>query len=219
MNFSPATVVDAAGTVYVSNGWGSSPSTNGRVWAYDADLQNQLFEISLDRQNQGGPTLAGDGILVLADRQGLYAYRAPDVSGPYCGAAVPNSTGLAAALTARGSTDASARDLVLRVDSLPPNTFGLLVTSRTQASVPGAGGSLGTLCLAGSIGRFNDLVASSGSAGALEQRIDPGALPEGGATVPALAGQTWNFQCWYRDTDDMGMPTSDFTDAVSIEFN
>ncbi|MCP3916270.1 MAG: hypothetical protein GY711_12005 [bacterium] len=30
-------------------------------------------------------------------------------------------------------------------------------------------------------------------------------------------GETWNFQCWYRDNNPG--PTSNFTDAVSVTFN
>jgi len=35
--------------------------------------------------------------------------------------------------------------------------------------------------------------------------------------VGILAGETWNFQAWYRDTV-AGQPTSNFTDAIQIGF-
>lgn len=217
VNLSPVMLVDGAGTVYVSNGWASSPATNGRLWAFDGDLTTRHFELVLDRQNQGGPALAGAGVLVMCDRSGVTALRGPQVGAAYCGVATPNSTGAPATTTARGSALAADRDLVLRVDGLPAQTFGLLVTSRTQGLVPGAGGSLGTLCLGGVLGRFNDLVSASGPLGAFEVRIDPGLLPEGAALVAAVGGETWNFQCWYRDVVG-GAAVSNFSSPVAVGF-
>jgi hypothetical protein len=71
---SPHTAVDAAGRVYLSNGWASNPATSGRLWAFNADLSQSLFTLTLDRQNQGGPALGGWGVLVVADRVGVHAY-------------------------------------------------------------------------------------------------------------------------------------------------
>lgn len=78
-SLSPRTAVDADGKVYISNGWASSPATNGRVWAFTPDLSQMLFVLNLDRQNSGGPSLGSapgvGGTLVVADRVGVYAYR------------------------------------------------------------------------------------------------------------------------------------------------
>jgi outer membrane protein assembly factor BamB len=94
VGLSPRTAVDAAGTVYVSNGWASTPATDGRLWAFSADLSIEHFVLELDRQNSGGPSLgavspAGPGTLVVADRRAVYAYRdapagcnAADLVGP-----------------------------------------------------------------------------------------------------------------------------------------
>ena len=74
-NLSPKTVVDALGTVYVSNGWARTPASDGRIWAFSGDLTQNLFTLHMDRQNAGGPVLGRDGTLVVADRQAVYAYR------------------------------------------------------------------------------------------------------------------------------------------------
>ena len=74
-NLSAKTAVDAAGNVYVSNGWASSPATNGRLWAFTPDLSQMLFVLTLDRQNQGGPAVGAAGTLVVTDRRAVYAYR------------------------------------------------------------------------------------------------------------------------------------------------
>lgn len=76
-NLSAKTAIDGEGNVYVSNGWASTPATNGRLWAFSADLTQSLFTLNLDRQNQGGPALGTDGTLVVADRAGVFAYRGP----------------------------------------------------------------------------------------------------------------------------------------------
>ncbi len=76
-NASPKTAVDAAGTVYVSNGWANSLTNDGRVWAFDAGLTTNYFTLTLNTPNAGGPALGADGTLVVADRLGVYAYRTP----------------------------------------------------------------------------------------------------------------------------------------------
>lgn len=76
-NLSPKTAVGADGTVYVSNGWASSPASDGRLWAFSADLATEHFQLQLDRPNAGGPALAGDGKLIVCDRTGVYAYQEP----------------------------------------------------------------------------------------------------------------------------------------------
>lgn len=130
----------------------------------------------------------------------------------YCTAAV-NSTGSAARMVASGSTSAAANDLTLSATQLPNNQFGLFLTSRTQSFVSGTGGSSnGNLCLGGQIGRIN-IVRNSGSVGSFSLTVDLGTLPQGGGTVAAMAGDTWNFQAWYRDGVGLG---SNFTDGLEI---
>ncbi len=75
VNLSPRTAVDANGNVYISNGFAETPDNNGRVWGFNQDLSRELFTLELDRNNAGGPALGGNGFLVVADRQGVYAYR------------------------------------------------------------------------------------------------------------------------------------------------
>ena len=48
-------------------------------------------------------------------------------------------------------------------------------------------------------------------------RVDLDAVPNGPGTVAASAGQTWNFQAWYRDTSATG-PTSNFSNGLEIAF-
>lgn len=106
-NVSPKTVVDVQGKVYISNGWASTPATNGRIWCFSADLRTLLFELQLDRPNAGGPVLADGGTLVVADRNAVYAYRSV-IAPPLCpedlnGDLVINSTDLNILLTGFGN--------------------------------------------------------------------------------------------------------------------
>jgi hypothetical protein len=58
-------------------------------------------------------------------------------------------------------------------------------------------------------------VQSSGADDRVSMTVDLSDLPTNPPQAVA-AGQTWNFQCWYRDSNPG--PTSNFTDAVSVTF-
>ena len=75
----------------------------------------------------------------------------------------------------------------------------------------------GNLCLGGGIGRHAKQIANSGAAGELVLKLDLTALPRPGGTHSVVAGETWNFQAWYRDKNPTN--TSNFSDGISITFN
>ncbi len=132
----------------------------------------------------------------------------------YC-MAVPNTSGGIAVISATGSTSVASNNVTLSATSLPPNQFGIFVTSMTQGFVPTAAGtSNGNLCLGGAIGRYN-LIQASGGGGSYSLTIDLTAVPQGGGSVAVTAGQTWNFQTWFRDTVGLG---SNFSDGLEILF-
>jgi len=66
------------------------------------------------------------------------------------------------------------------------------------------------------IGRYTNNVFNSGAQGQATLSLDLPVTPTPLGTIAIAAGQTWNFQAWYRD-DNPG-PTSNFTDAVSLTF-
>lgn len=112
--------------------------------------------------------------------------------------------------------------LTLFATRVPPNTFGYFLTSRTQTAPTPTVGSVGLLCLGGPIGRFvgegqllSSGAAGSGGTGSFALPVDPTQLPTGQAFVSALAGDTWNFQGWYRDSGPTPGPSSS-TDDVSV---
>ncbi len=140
------------------------------------------------------------------------------VGASYCGPAAQNSTGQSATIDAVGSAAAAAENLTLRIANLPGNSFAMLLNSQTQGSLPMLGGGQGTLCLGGSIGRFTEpaQIRRTRADGTSSLRIDTTAIPNGLGTRPAIAGQTWNFQGWFRDVNPV--VTSNLTDAVSVTF-
>jgi hypothetical protein len=139
----------------------------------------------------------------------------------------PNSTGVVGHVVATGSTSIAAADLRLEARRLPTLSFAYFLTSETQGNVANPGGSQGILCVGGSVGRFNTLVGQSDASGVYTictQGCPPGrtfslgALPQPTGPVAAVAGETWNFQCWFRDSV-AGAATSNFTDGLALTLN
>jgi hypothetical protein len=135
----------------------------------------------------------------------------------YCGPANLNSTGQSAEISAFGSTLASANFVTLTAAKLPQNVFGYFLNSDVQGFTPFPPGSSGNLCLAGGIGRYVKDVGNTGGAGELVLDLDLTALPRPNGTHSVVAGETWNFQCWFRDADPN--TTSNFTDGIELVFN
>ncbi len=137
----------------------------------------------------------------------------------YCGPAVANSTGNSASLTATGSTAVAQNDVTLVASSLPNNSFGFFLASRTQGLVNQPGGSQGVLCLGGSIGRYvgPGQIRNSGATGSFDLVLNLTQTPTPSGLVAIAAGQSWNFQAWYRDAVG-GVATSNFTDGRAISF-
>jgi hypothetical protein len=137
----------------------------------------------------------------------------------YCTPGVSNSTGSPATIEATGSLTVASNDVTLTAESLPNNAFGFFLTSRTQGLVPNAGGSAGNLCLGGSIGRYvgPGQIQNSGTVGSFDLALDLPMTPTPTGLVAIVAGETWNFQAWHRDSVG-GAATSNFTDAVSLTF-
>ncbi|MEZ5973848.1 MAG: hypothetical protein R3E96_03085 [Planctomycetota bacterium] len=82
---------------------------------------------------------------------------------------------------------------------MPNGQFGFFLMGQTQGFVANPGGSLGNLCLGGSIGRLNQIILNSGAAGLVSTPVDLIQMPTPSTPGRVIGGQTWNFQCWYRD--------------------
>lgn len=133
--------------------------------------------------------------------------------------AQPNSTGVPATLQATGSSLVSDNFVTLYANDLPLNRPGIFAVSRLTGSFPMAGGSQGTLCLRGGIGRLRGPggAFNSGPFGNFHLQIDLDNIPQPGGAVMVLPGQSWFFQAWHRDTNPGS--TSNFTTAVEVVLN
>ncbi|WP_419190622.1 LamG-like jellyroll fold domain-containing protein [Saltatorellus ferox] len=137
----------------------------------------------------------------------------------YCGPAPLNSTGASGRMLAAGSSITTNNNVTLTAHDLPRFSFGFFITSRMQGFAAGPGGSQGNLCLGGAIGRYvaSGQIMNSGSNGAIDLGINLSQTPQPNGLVQVLPGETWNFQCWFRDSVG-GAATSNFTDGLSIGF-
>ena len=145
-----------------------------------------------------------------------------------------HSGGVHATLGATGSAAVGTNDLSLTVGSLPTTgTTAYLFNGKlgagqtlTTVSNPAPGGgpaASGSICIAG--GTFGRHVFGSdvfiGTAGTFTISVDLTDVPHpdgaGGYGVAAVAGETWYWQCWYRD-QSAGVGASNFTEAIAVTF-
>ena len=122
----------------------------------------------------------------------------------------------AGTVTAVGSNVVADSAVRLCAQDLPLAATGYFLASTTAGHVPNAGGSQGTLCLGGSVGRFNQQIGFTGNDGFFSITVDPHAVPQPSGAIAIMAGDTWRFQCWHRDVNPT--VTSNFTDATEVTF-
>ena len=149
----------------------------------------------------------------------LFMEQSPLAGSKFCGPNALNSTALSAEILATGSDVAADNDLTLQVENLPNNSTGFFIISGDQFTVANPGGSVGDICIASFIlGRYTDSILDTGMTNSVSLALDLSQTPiQPGGSFAITAGQTWNWQYWYRDTD-MGSPVSNFSDALSVTF-
>jgi hypothetical protein len=124
----------------------------------------------------------------------------------------PNSTGQMGRVTATGSPLVAHNAVVVRAYFLPPGSYGYFIVSSIAASIPGLPGP--KLCLGGpNIGRFVNYI---GQGPVISHPVDLTAIPGNPPSV-VQPGDTWHFQCWYRDGGP-GFTTTNMTDGLAITF-
>ena len=164
-----------------------------------------------------------DGTLTAAEVAFLHANPGVAIGGglgvTYCSPAVTNSGGTAAQMGASGSAVVAQNNLTLECASMPNNSFGFFLTSRTQGSILQPGGSQGRLCLSGAIGRYvgPGQIKNSGANGAIALAVNLNQHPSPSGSLIVQAGDTWHFTAWFRDVVG-GQATSNFANGLSITF-
>ena len=161
--------------------------------------------------------VAGTLATVLPNVDGLYVSE-PTTGSGYC-TGVPNSTGFPAATSAVGRRDVATGEMTLHCHRMPTGSTAYFLASRQAGLQTNPGGSDGNLCLAGSIGRFvgPGQVLNSGTEGRVSLGLDLAGHPTPTGFVPVLPGETWFYQCWYRDSTG-GQATSNFSNGWSITY-
>lgn len=134
-----------------------------------------------------------------------------------CGPAPTNSSGASGSIGATGSADVGVNDLTLRASGVPPGQFGIFVVSPRTGLMPVGEG---ILCLGGPIGRYQAAheIRQAGPGGTFSLPIDLTRIPTPNALVPAVPGDTYFFQAWFRDVTGTGANTSNLTDRLRVEF-
>ena len=136
----------------------------------------------------------------------------------YCTPA-PHSTGAAASIAGSGSATVWVNDLTLTGSSLPQNAAAFFLCSRAQGFAANPGGSAGNLCLGSKIGRLvGGVIVSSGATGVVHVTADLTLMPQPNGAVVVQPGETWDFQCWFRDAAMGGGATSNFSDWLEVLF-
>lgn len=131
-----------------------------------------------------------------------------------CSPAERNSTGFAAQAFACGQVQAAQNAVFITVEWLPQNSTGYLLNSQSPGFNEHPAGSHGNLCLGGAIGRHTADVFHTGQGwGPTYVLLDLSAMPTPQGPASVLAGETWYFQCWYRDG-----ASSNFSSAVGVAF-
>lgn len=144
--------------------------------------------------------------------------------------ATSNSNGTPASITATGNSVVSNNDLTLHITGLPlAGTTALVFNSQHATTVimnPLSGGmsgvpSDGNICIGGGNFGRHYLDIWSGMTGSFDLALDLQDLPypqaPGDYSAAVLAGQTWYWQCWYRD-NALGAGRNNFTDAIGVTF-
>lgn len=164
-----------------------------------------------------------EDILVVSDRAPRLSWlrnRREDLTAVrYCSPAVPNFTGQSARMNAFSVPGNFSQSYVLEAGSLPPNSMTLFLTSKTQGFQPVVPGSIGTLCLGSSIGRFvgPGQVQTSSADGVARMESLFTMIPQPGGFESATTGSLWFYQAWYRDNQG-GAAVSNFSDAIAVRF-
>lgn len=131
------------------------------------------------------------------------------------GTPAPNSTGAPASIAGSGSAVVPLNNPVLTSSGLPLNAVAYFLCSRTQGFVQNPGGRASNLCLGNPIGRrVGGVIPNSGASGVVNVAADLSVMPQPNGAVMVLPGETWNFQCWYRDAVG-GSATSNFSDGLA----
>jgi len=196
----------------------------GHYFGYWADIAGATLVVGAVGEDDvcGGVSTCNAGAVYFFDlaptaiQYGSCASAAPCGNTDNHGGCV-NATGKGAILQASGSGSVATDDLTLEVRNVPPFTATLMFMDGSQASIPLGSGQLVTL--GGSTGLHRLSVQFADADGVVVR--PPGIVAQSqflGRLGPISAGQTRNFQCWYRDVSSPCGITNNLSNGLSVQF-
>lgn len=192
------TVTDLSGAMGTPT---ANPGTVNQAGAVITMISNQSTMIQFMDPGSGiSATLTLDGT--------LHGNTTCPVPATYCQSA-PNSVGPGVMIGSTGSTSWTANDLTLRATGAPAGQNGIFYFGPDQVQAPFGEGFR---CVGGLVYRLG--ITNAGPTGTFERVLDYQNLPAGASIE---SGDTWNFQCWYRDPQ--GGPSGfNLSNGLSVKF-
>ena len=163
---------------------------------FDVEVIDSVLNIKIHAQPNQRPIIAALEIEKLG----------PDHFAYECGNG-PNSTGSPGLVDFVGSSSVALNSLTLTASPLPNNAFGLFIQGQVAGTgqLPG-----GTLCIQQPVFR---LPIEQSQSGVMSHDLDIVNPPT--AAQQIMAGTTWRFQAWHRDTTMSGYS---LTNALKMVF-
>lgn len=212
--------------VVLSRVWGIDFADDGSVYVGEDQTPDRLLRLH-DANGDGTIDLATEVATIYDETVSLTDIGSPrsvvvipeygSFGTAYCQPITPNSSGQLSQMDAVGSPFAANNAVTLTASQLPLGQFGYFLNSDAPGSFSGLPNTRGILCLGGNLGRYNDSseIFFSGAGGVGSLILDLTDTPTNLGPVAILAGQTWYFQCWHRDSMIM---TSNFSNGLEIQF-
>lgn len=137
----------------------------------------------------------------------------------YCEPSIPNSTGSRALIFGEGTEVIAGNRFYLGAFLLPRDVYGYFISSLGQQNLPMGAGSQGTLCVGGGgfpITYHQGTIGQAPDFGLIVTHLDLTQMNSPTGFRSVLPGETWSFQCWYRDMNPTN--TSNYTNAIAVRF-
>ena len=185
--------------------------TSGSVLAFvNETVTDYVTEHLPDTTVDDAPAVVGTNLTVVSDGAvGCVVTVIPTAWESYCISTV-NSIGIAATISASGSSSVAANDLVLQVVGLPAQP-GIFIAGPSETQVPFFNGFL---CVSPQgLQRFS--LVNTPSGGALTQAVDLATSAPGGLNV--AVGLPYHYQRWNRDPAGGGAGAN-FSDGLRVTY-
>ncbi len=188
-------------------------------FAYSMGASGDRIIVGAPFEDSNARGVDGDQLNDSAHNSGAaYIFDLDVTAANFCGLARANSAGFSTNIFHSGSTVAADNAFALHAQLLPTGVFGYFLSSTEQGYTSSPGKSAGVFCLGSgaAVGRHHISLQNSGASGSMDYIVNLTAMPGPLGSVAVQAGETWNFQCWYRDQTPGH--TSNFSDGLSVQF-